>query len=248
MGIRMFGRCAALGAVVACTSVASAAEAGGLTIEAHGPQSATAGSLVALSFVVGNDGEQSYAAPLAVAGSRCVGAPVLLTKDGDASPGALDPGDRWTFVCQMQVGDAGARNVATVTATDAAGREASASADASTRIVGQAVSPVTIVSPGRAALRAPAGCVRSRLMVPRVTGRRIMQVVWFVDGRAVSVRTKPDADGRWRRALRLRELRYGTHRVRAVVQFVPESVTAPQALTLRFSRCRPPTRPGGSSA
>lgn len=248
MGIRTLGRCVALGAVVACTSAASAAAIGGLTIEARGPQSATAGSLVAFSFLVGNDGEQSFASPIAVTGSQCAGDPVLLTKDGDASPGTLDPGDHWTYVCQAQLGDAGGRNVAAVSATDAAGREAGASADASTRIAGQAVSPVTIASPGRAALRGPSGCVRSRLAVPRVNGSRIMQVVWFVDGRAVSVRTKPDADGRWRRALRLRELRYGFHRVRAVVQFVPESATAPQALSLRFSRCRPPTRPGGSSA
>ena len=249
MGIRTVGRGAALAAVVAGACAASASALGGLTIEARGPQTATAGSLVAFSFVVGNDGEQSYAAPLAVTGSRCAGAPVVLTKDGDGSPATLDPGDRWTYVCQVQMGDAdAARNLAAVTATDASGQEATATADVTTRIAGQAVSPVSIVSPGRAALRGPMGCVRSRLAVPRITGRRIMQVVWFVDGRAVSVRTKPDADGRWRRALRVRELRYGTHRVRAVVQFVPESVTAPQELTVRFSRCRPPTRRGGSSA
>ena len=248
MGIGTVGRCVALAAIVASTPVASAAAAGGLTIAARGPQSATSGSLVAFTFVVGDDGEQSYAEPLAVTGSQCAGAPTLLTKEGDASPGTLDPGDQWTFVCQVRLGDDGTHNIGAVSATDAAGREASASADATTRIAGQAVSPVTIVNPGHAALRGPAGCVRSRLVVPRVTGRRIMQVIWFVDGRAVSVRTKPDADGRWRRALRLRELRYGTHRVRAVVQFVPESATAPWALSLRFSRCRPPTRPGGSSA
>jgi hypothetical protein len=171
---------------------------------------------------------------------------VLLTKDGDTSPGTLDPGDHWTYVCQVQLGADGARNAAAVTATDTAGREAAAAADATTRVAGQAVSPVTIVSPGRAALRGPAGCVRTRLAVPRVTGRRIMQVAWFVDGRLASVRTKPDADGAWRRALRVRALRPGVHLVRAVVRFVPESATAPWTFSLRFRRCVRPTRPGGS--
>ena len=246
MGVRTVGRCVALGVAVLGAWAASAAGAGGLTIDARGPQSATAGSLVAFTFVIGNDGEQSYPEPLAVTGTRCAGAPGLLTKDGDGSPGTLDPGDRWTYACQVQLGESGARNVAAVSATDRDGHEAGAAADATTRIAGQAVSPVAIASPGRADLRGPAGCVRTRLAVPRVTGRRIMQVAWFVDGRLASVRTKPDADGRWRRALRVRELRYGVHRVRAVVQFVPESATAARTLRLRFSRCRPPTRPGGS--
>ena len=246
MGVRTVGRCVALSVVLVGASVASAAGAGGLTIDAHGPQSATAGSLVAFSFVVGDAGEQSYPEPLAVTGTRCAGAPTLLTKDGDGSPGTLDPGDHWTYVCQVQLGADDARNVAAVSATDGSGHDAGATADATTRAAGQAVSPVAIVSPGRAALRGPAGCVRTRLAVPRVTGRRIMQVDWFVDGRLVSVRTKPDADGRWRRALRVRALRHGAHRVRAVVRFVPESATAPRAFSLRFRRCGPPPRRGGS--
>jgi hypothetical protein len=246
MGVRTIGRCVALSVGLAGASVASAAGAGGLTIDARGPQSATAGSLVAFSFVVGDAGEQSYPEPLTVTGTQCAGSPTLLSKDGDPSPGTLDPGDRWTYVCQVQLGADGARNVAGVTATDGAGHEAAAAADATTRVAGQAVSPVAVVSPGRAALRGPGGCVRSRLAVPRVTGRRIMQVDWFVDGRLVSVRTKPDADGRWRRALRVRALRHGEHRVRAVVWFVPESATAARTFSLRFSRCGPPTRPGGS--
>ena len=246
MGVRTVGRCVALGVIVLGASVASAAGAGGLTIEARGPQRATAGSLVAFTFVVGNDGEQSYSEPLAVTGAQCAGSPALLTKDGDGSPGTLDRGDRWTYACQVQLGDSGEHTVAGVSATDRDGHEVSAATDATTRIAGQAVSPVAIVSPGRAELRGPAGCVRTRLAVPRVTGRRIMQVAWFVDGRLASVRTKPDADGRWRRALRVRELRHGVHDVRAVVHFVPESATAARTLRLRFSRCRPPTRPGGS--
>ena len=248
MGVRTVGRCVALGVGVLGAAVASAAGAGGLTVEARGPQTATAGSLVAFSFVVGNDGEQSYPEPLVVTGTRCAGSPALLTKDGDGSPGTLDPGDHWTYVCQTQLGDDGADNVAAVSATDREGHAAGASADAATRIAGQAVSPIAIASPGRATLRGPAGCARTRLAVARVTGRRIMQVTWFVDGRPVSLRTKPDADGRWRRAVRVRELRYGVHRVRAVVQFVPESATAARTLRLRFSRCRPPTPRGGSSA
>lgn len=246
MGVRTVGRGIALGVSLVGASVASAAGSGGLTIEAQGPESATAGSLVAFSFVVGDAGEQSFREPLAVTGTRCAGPPALLSKDGDGSPATLDPGDHWTYVCRVQLGADGALNVAAVSATDAAGREGGASAAAATRVAGQAVSPVTIASPGRAALHGPAGCVRTRLAVPRVAGRRIMQVSWFVDGRLVSVRTKPDADGRWRRALRVRALRHGVHRVRAVVQFVPESATAPRAFSLRFRRCAPPTRPGGS--
>ena len=108
------------------------------------------------------------------------------------------------------------------------------------------MSPVTILARGRAALRGPAGCVHTRLAVARVTGRRIMQVAWFLDSRLISVRTKPDADGRWRRAVRVRELRHGLHRVRAEVRFVPESATAPRVFSLRFRRCAAPTRRGGS--
>lgn len=144
-------------------------------------------------------------------------------------------------------GPVDARNAAGVVASDRDGRPASASDDAITRLAGQAVSPVTIVRPGHAVLRGPAGCVTTRLVTPRVAGRRIMQIAWFVDGRLASLRTKPDADGRWTRALRLRSLRYGSHRVRAVVQFVPESATPARTLRLGFRRCRPararPTRP-----
>ena len=255
MGAGTVGRRAALGVGVLCASLAlgaSTAAADGLVIEATGPPSASPGSLVAFSFAVGNDGDRSFTDALSVSGTLCQGPPALLTKDGDDSPATLDPGDRWTYVCQVQLGagTADARNVAGVVATDRDGREASASDDAVTRLAGQAVSPVAIVSPGRAALHGPAGCARTRLVTPRVTGRRIMQIGWLVDGGLVSLRTKPDADGRWTRALRLRSLRFGAHRVRAVVQFVPESATPARTLRLSFRRCRPAparaTRPGGS--
>jgi hypothetical protein len=246
MGARTVGRHAALGASVVCAvslalGAGTAAADGGLRIEAAGPPSATPGSLVAFSFAVSADGDSSFAEPLAVDGALCQGPPVLLTKDGDGSPATLDPGDQWTYVCQVQLGPDAVevRNSASVAATDRDGRRASATGEATTRVAGQAISPVAIVSPGRAALQGPTGCATSRLVTPRVTGRRIMQIAWFLDGRLISLRTKPDAGARWTRALRLRGLRPGAHRVRAVVQFVPESGTPARALALDFSRCRP---------
>lgn len=240
MGARTLGAALATLALGAGTASAGGDRAA-LSIEASGPQVATAGSLVVFAFAVTNDGDRPFAEPLTVTGALCQGPPALLTKNGDPSPATLDPGDRWSYVCQVQLGPGvtEARNAAAVSATDVDGHPATAAGEATTRVAGQAVSPVAIVSPGRARLRGPTGCARTRLVTPSVTGARIMQVAWFVDGRLASVRTKPGADGRWTRALRLRSLRYGAHRVQALVQFVPDSGTPDRILRVRFSRCRP---------
>ena len=213
-----------------------------IAIDKTGPANATAGALIGYTLDVTNPGDMSFADPLVVlTDDLCQAPPALQSRNGDGSPGTLDPGDRWTYTCQVQTqsGQTEVHNVAGVTGTDHNGRQVSATDDATTLLAQQAVSPVAVVSPGAAKLRGPVGCPTTRLVKASVTGKRIVRVTWYVDGRKVATQTKPDKKGRWTRSLRLRSLRYGVHTVRAQVQFATDSKTKAKTLRLSFTRCRP---------
>jgi len=74
-----------------------------LSIDKTGPATAQAGSAVLYTLVVTNPGDVPFMAPnVNVTDALCEAPPMLKTKNGDASPGQLDPGDSWTYTCTVQ--------------------------------------------------------------------------------------------------------------------------------------------------
>jgi uncharacterized repeat protein (TIGR01451 family) len=217
-----------------------------VAIDKTGPATATAGDLVAYTLNITNPGNVSYADPLVVVGDPlCQAPPALVSKNGDGTPATFDPGDRWTYTCSVQtaVGQTQVDNVATVTATDRTGASATAHAPFTT-VMAQpqvAVLPATVskVTPGSAKLRGPTGCPTSAATKATVTGKRITKVTFYVDGKKFKTVTRPDSMGRWSVTLKPKTLPYGSHKVRATIQFAADSGTKAKTLSLTFNRCRP---------
>lgn len=91
-----------------------------ILLDKTGPASAEAGSLVAYTINITNNGELPLSA-VVVTDPLCTAAPTLVSVNGDLSPATLDPTiDRWTYTCsvQTQVGQTSVDNVANVTASD----------------------------------------------------------------------------------------------------------------------------------
>jgi hypothetical protein len=84
---------------------------------------------------------------------------------------------------------------------------------------------------GRARIAGARTCPVTAFNV-RVTGRQIRRVTFTVDGRRVATVTRADRLGRWTARINPRQLRTGTHRVRARVEF---RRGAGPARTLRMS-------------
>jgi hypothetical protein len=108
----------------------------------------------------------------------------------------------------------------------------------------QAVSPQVRVSPARvrpgsAKLSGPSGCPRTSAVAATVSGRRIVKVTFYVDGKKVRTLTKANRNGRWVLPMNVKRFAFGTHRVRVVVQFAKSSQTKAKTLRLSFNRCRP---------
>jgi hypothetical protein len=100
-----------------------------------------------------------------------------------------------------------------------------------------AVSPAR-VRPGSAKLSGPSGCPRTNAIAATVTGRRIVKVTFYVDGKKVKTLTKANGKGgRWTLPLNVRRLAFGAHRVQAKVQFAKSSQTKAKTLRLSFDRC-----------
>jgi Prealbumin-like fold domain len=99
------------------------------------------------------------------------------------------------------------------------------------------VSPAR-VQPGSAKLRGPSGCPRNGTVAATVSGRRIVKVTFYVDGKKVKTLTKANGKGgTWSLPLNIKRLAYGTHRVRATVQFAKSSQTKVKTLRFSFDRC-----------
>jgi len=102
-----------------------------------------------------------------------------------------------------------------------------------------AVSPAR-VRPGSARLRGPSGCPTTSAVAATVTGRRIVKVTFYVDNKKVKTLTKANASGgRWVLPMNVRRFAFGSHRVRATIQFARSSQTKARTLRMSFSRCRP---------
>jgi hypothetical protein len=109
-------------------------------------------------------------------------------------------------------------------------------------VVQPAVSPQIKVSPSRikpgsAKLSGPRGCPTTNVVAATVTGKRIVKVTFYVDGKKVKTLTRANKGSRWVLPLNVRHLAYGSHRVRAKVQFAKSSTTQTKTMRLSFSRC-----------
>jgi len=226
----------------------------GIGIDKTGPPTATAGDLVTYTLDVTNPGDVAFAEQLVVVtDALCQAPPALQSKNGDGSPATLDTGERWTYTCQVQTaaGQTRVDNVAQATGTDHNGHSASAQDDAVTQLVQPPVATPTPrqspqiqvsparVRPGSARLRGPTGCPRTKVVKATVTGRLIVKVTFYLDGKRVRTLTKPDKHGRWILTVTVGKVAYGTHRVVARVQFAKTSETKAKTMRLSFNRCRP---------
>jgi hypothetical protein len=99
------------------------------------------------------------------------------------------------------------------------------------------VSPARVV-PGSANMKGPRVCTRSNAVAATVSGKRIVKVTFYVDGRKVKTLTKPNGKGgTFKLPINVRKLGFGSHRLIAKVQFAKSSGTKARTLRLSFSRC-----------
>jgi hypothetical protein len=103
------------------------------------------------------------------------------------------------------------------------------------------VSPAS-VTPGSAKMRGPSGCPTTNVVAATVSGKRIVKVTFYLDGKKVKTLTHANKRGQWILPLNVRRLAYGTHRLQAKVQFAQASGTKVKTMRLSFSRC------GGAAA
>jgi uncharacterized repeat protein (TIGR01451 family) len=212
-----------------------------IAIDKTGPATAKAGDLVTYTLDVTNPGNVSFADPLVVVTDElCQAPPALVGKNGDGSPATLDPGDRWTYQCQVQTASQQTKvdNVATVKGSDKNGRSVTAQ-DTFTTVLNQIE---ILPRQASAKLRGPSGCP-TRATFAYVTGTEITKVAFYVDGKRRAVVRKADSRGRWKVQIVPKRLRYGRHKVRAVISFANGSTRTSSALSLQFSRCRPDPHP-----
>ena len=106
----------------------------------------------------------------------------------------------------------------------------------------QAVNPQIAVSPARvrpgsARLSGPSGCPTTSAVAASVSGRRIVKVTFYVDGKKVKTLTEANRNGQWVLPMNLKRFAFGTHRVRVTVQFATSSQTKAKTLRLSFNRC-----------
>jgi hypothetical protein len=99
------------------------------------------------------------------------------------------------------------------------------------------VSPAR-VRPGSARMSGPTGCARSDVVAASVSGRRIVRVTFYVDNKKVKTLNRANRGKRWVLSVRIRGLAFGSHRVKAKVEFAKSSQTKAKTLPLSFSRCR----------
>jgi hypothetical protein len=235
-----------------------------IQIVKSGPATATAGALLPYTLDVTTPGETAFAAAdVAVTDAKCTAAPALQSTNGDATPGTLNPGDRWTYTCSVQTaaGQTSVVNVADVTGTDELGTVVTDEDSFTTTLTqptppsiptppstpvtpqsapAQQVAGVTATSRtarGTAALRGPRACPTTGTVAATVTGRQIRRVTFFVAGKKVTAVTKADRNGRWTLNIRTGSLRRGTNAVVARVEFTAASRTRTRSLRITITRC-----------
>jgi hypothetical protein len=233
-------------------------------IAKSGPATATAGALLTYTLDVTNPGDMPFAAAdVALTDAKCTTAPALQSTNGDATPGTLDPGDRWTYTCRVQTaaGQTSVVNVGDVTGTDENGKVVTDEDSFTTTLTqptppsnptppstpvapqsapAQQVAGVTATSRtarGTAALRGPRACPTTGTVAATVTGRQIRRVTFFVAGKKVKTVTRADRNGRWTLNVRTGSLRRGANAVVARVEFTAASRTRARSLRITITRC-----------
>ncbi|MEA2287428.1 MAG: hypothetical protein QOJ21_3471 [Solirubrobacteraceae bacterium] len=129
-----------------------------IDIEKTGPATATAGARLGYTLEVTNPGDMPFdEGAVVVIDARCGAAPARTSTNGDASPGSLDAGDRWSYVCdvQTQAGQTSVVNIADVTAMDENGRVVT-DQDTFTTALTQPPTPVVTPAAGTPAVDTPA--------------------------------------------------------------------------------------------
>jgi hypothetical protein len=86
-------------------------------------------------------------------------------------------------------------------------------------------------------LRGPTGCVSSRTHVLTVRGQRIARVSFYLDGRYIGTRTRPNKGTTYTVTIRGRKLRRGSHLVTARITYLAGSNPQTRTLQLAFARC-----------
>lgn len=215
----------------------------GIAIEKSGPATALAGELLTYDLKVTNTGNTAFNDGMVVlTDAQCQAPPALLSKNGDATPAELNPGESWNYQCQVQTqaGQVEVNNVGEVKGTDAGGKVVTASAAARTTLTppAAAVSPTAVVS-GRSQLTGTVGCATQRYAKASVTGRQIKSVAFYVNGKKVKTLARPNIGSKYQLRMTTKSLQFGAYKVRAVVTFKPAAKTKAKTLRLQFSRCEP---------
>jgi len=96
---------------------------------------------------------------------------------------------------------------------------------------------------GTARISGPTECVTQNFNVT-VSGRRIRQVDFYLDGRRIQTLTRPNSGSRFVLPIRPDRLRRGTHNIVARTRFTAASKTRARVLRVVFRRCGRAAREG----
>jgi uncharacterized repeat protein (TIGR01451 family) len=211
----------------------------GISIKKTGPATANAGDLVTYTLDVKDTGDTAFPETgVILTDALCQAPPALQSKNGDSSPGTLDPGETWTYTCsvQSQPGQTQIDNIGKVQGTDVHGRVVNDQSEAITTLNQVVVEPARI---GSVKLRGSQGCIARNQAHASVSGTFIASVTFYVDGRKVRTLTKPTSGTTYTLTVDGRKLRFGAHKVKAVVVFQRGVTPAKRTLALTFTRCAP---------
>jgi uncharacterized repeat protein (TIGR01451 family) len=210
-----------------------------------GPASFEAGQRVPYMLTVTNPGDVPIdGQTLSVTDPLCDAPPLLSGKfrgdAADATPDTLDPGDRWVYGCFVPTaaGQAQVENTALVNGHDPNNKPVSDDDKVVTPLTQPkiAVLPEVVVS-GAAKLSGPSACV-SKKFTARVSGKRIVSVIWFVDGKKVkTIKSKASQAQKFSYTVNPGRYGKGVHRLQAKITFAAASKTAPKTLRMTFQRC-----------
>jgi Prealbumin-like fold domain len=211
-----------------------------IAIDKQGPASVNAGDTIGytLDVTIPAPGDTSFdEAKVVVTDQGCDAAPQLSSKNGDSSPGTLDPGDRWTYVCQHQTAttDSGSYlNTGNVEGTNKDGKKVTATDQVTTTINAVAVLP----EDASARLRGPSGCVAKPFKV-FVTGKGIKRVTFYRDGKRIKRLSKPSSGSRFQITVNPKGQGFGVHRITVKVSFNANTQAKTRTLRLTYQRCQP---------
>ncbi|HEY5143066.1 MAG TPA: hypothetical protein VII98_06160 [Solirubrobacteraceae bacterium] len=242
--VRVPFRLLALATVAVLAPVAQAraetTPAPAISIGAYGPATAVSGELLTYTFAVSDTGQSSFAAAeVLVVGSACQTPAAIVNHGADLSVGTLDPGDAWTYQCQVQTTPGASELVMAgrAAATDASGSTASAAQSFTTPLAAARTSVSGLhLRSGGARISTVAGCTRAR-MSASISGSRIGYATFFLDGRLVRRVVEPDAAGRFTLFLDPQSLSARRHVIRVHVVFEVDSRTASRTLVTHVRGC-----------